>query len=92
MAITRTTTVERIEVYPAADSSAADTLNRGNPTVMCVYHESFDDTSDADLPTSTPRVKHLVRYSDEENATATDLSSEHQLVQDVCGAIWTSSE
>lgn len=89
MAITKTTKVQRVEVYPAADSSAADTTNAGNPTVMCVYEDTFDDSTDPDLPETSPRVKHLDRYSDESNQTATVVTGEDQLVQDICGAIWS---
>ena len=89
MAITQVRTVQRIETYPKSDSSAADTLNDGNPRVMVVYEYTFDDTSDAALPVTSSKVVHLVRYSDEANATATDVTGEDQLVQDICGGIWS---
>lgn len=89
MAITKTSVLERVEVRPAADSSAADTTNIGNPTVEAVYVDTIDDTSDADLPVDYTRTKYLERYSDEENSTATDVTGEDQLVQDICGAIWS---
>ncbi|MAK56354.1 MAG: hypothetical protein CML17_11020 [Pusillimonas sp.] len=89
MAITKTTSVQRMEVYPAQDNSAENTTNAGNTTLMVVYVETFDDSGDAKLPVSTQRVVHLYRYSDEEAGTATDISGEDALVQTVCGAIWT---
>ena len=89
MAITKTTSVQRVEVYPQSDADAADTLNSGNATLMVVYEDSMDDPNDSDLPVVATRVKHLHRYSDEDNATATDVTGEDQLVQDICGAIWT---
>lgn len=95
MAITKTTSVQRCEVYPQADADAADTLNSGNVTVMVVYTDIIDDPDDDDLPASMQRVKHLNRYvvtTDEdgnETSTATDVTGEAQLVQDVCGALWT---
>ena len=89
MAITKTTSVERVEVYPQANADAADTLNAGNPTLMIVYIDMMDDPDDDDLPQPLTRVKHLQRYSDEENATATVLTNEAQIVQDICGAIWS---
>ena len=89
MAMTKTTSVQRIEVYPASDTDAADTLNAGNPTVMAFYEDHIDDPDDADLPVIAPRNKSFVRYSDEANATATDVTGEDQLVQDICGAIWS---
>ena len=89
MAITKTTSVQRTEVYPQSSADAADTLNAGNPTVMVVYEDSMDDPNDADLPVVATRVKHIERYSDESDQTATDVTGEDQLVQDICGAIWS---
>ena len=89
MAITKTTSLEFIEVHAAEDSSAADTTNAGNPTVRVTYIDTLDDASDADLPADFTRTKRLERYSDEDNQTATDVTGEDQLVQDVCGAIWS---
>jgi len=89
MAITKTTSVQRVEVYPQSDADAADTLNSGNPTVMVVYEDSMDDPSDNDLPVTATRVKHLKRYSDESDQTATVVTGEDQLVQDICGAVWS---
>jgi hypothetical protein len=95
MAITNTRTVQRIETYPAMDSSAASSLSAGNPTVMVVYQHTFDDSSDAELPVTTNKVKHLQRYiitvaeDGTESSAATDVTGEDQLVQDICGALWT---
>jgi len=93
MAITKTTSVQRIEVYPATGDDA--TLNEGNPTLMAVYEDAMDDPDDNDLPVTATRVKHLTRYlvtiNDDETttSTATDVTGEDQLVQDICGGIWT---
>ena len=87
MAITNTRAVGRIETYPA--------LVGDDPTLMVVYEHTFDDTSDAALPVTSTVVKHLQRYivtTDEdgnETSTATVVTGEDQLVQDICGAIWT---
>ena len=87
MAITNTRAVQRIETYPA--------LVGDDPTLMVVYEHTFDDTSDVALPVTSTVVKHLQRYTvttDEdgnETSTATDVTGEAQLVQDICGAIWT---
>ncbi len=94
MAITNTRTVQRIETYPASNSSAASSVNEGNPTVMVVYQHTFDDSSDAELPVTTDKVKHLYRYTitfaedGTESSAATDVTGEDQLVQDICGAVW----
>jgi hypothetical protein len=87
MAITKTTTVQRIEVYPPSDSSANDTANAKHETVMVVYNDVLDDESDADLPVTATRVKHLSKYV-EDGGAATSYSGEDALVQTVCAAIW----
>ena len=87
MAITKTTAVQRLEVYPVADSSAADTANAKHESVMVVYEDTLDDSSDADLPVTATRVKHLYKFV-EDGGAATDYSGEDALVQTVCGAIW----
>ena len=95
MAITKTTSVQRVEVYRATDPDAADTLNAGNPTVTVIYEDSMDDPNDSDLPVIAIRAKNLSRYvvtiNDDETttSTATDVTGEDQLVQDICGAIWS---
>ena len=88
MAITKTTTVQRCEVHPLMDSSAADTANAKFPSVMVVYNHSMDDPEDADLPIIATRVKHLNKFV-EDGGSATDVSGEDALVQTVCGAIWS---
>ena len=88
MAITKTTKVQRIEVYPPADSSAADSANAKHETVMVVYEDTLDDSADADLPVTATRVKHLYKFV-EDGGAATDYSGEDALVQTVCGAIWS---
>ena len=87
MAITKVTTVQRIEVYPIADSSAADTANAKHESVMVVYNDTLDDSTDADVPVTATRVKHLYKFV-EDGGAATNYSSEDALVQTVCGAIW----
>ena len=89
MAITNTRAVQRIETYPA-DSGDSDA------TLMVVYEHTFDDSTDDALPVTTPVTKRLSRYEPlpmdaEEGAerTATDVTGEDQLVQDICAAIWT---
>ena len=81
MAISKTRTVSRCEVYPALDDS--------QPRIMVVYEYSFDDTTDDELPANTTSVKHL-EATDSEGA-ATDVSGEDQLVQDIAGAVWSYS-
>lgn len=87
MAITKTTKVGRIEVYPPADSTAASTKMAAHETVMVVYEDTLDDSADADLPVTATRVKHLNKLVADDGA-ATDYSSEDALVKTVCAAIW----
>ena len=88
MAITKTTKVQRIECYPPDDTSAADTANAKHESLMVVYEDTLDDSTDADLPVVATRVKHLYKYV-EDGGDATDYSGEDQLVQDIAGAIWS---
>jgi hypothetical protein len=88
MAITKTTTVQRCEVYPLQDSSAEDTANAKYPSVMVVYNDSMDDADDADLPVTATRVKHIHKFV-EDGGAATDVSGEDALVQTICTAIWS---
>ena len=87
MAITKTTKVQRIEVYPPADASAADTANAKHETLMVVYHDILDDSEDADLPVTAERVKHLNKFV-EDGGSATNYSGEDSLVKDICDKIW----
>lgn len=85
MAITKTRSVQRIEVYPGAEEER----------IMVVYEYSFDDSEDDELPVTNTQVKHLEKsttdYSDPENpvVTNTDISGEDALVQTVCNAVWS---
>ena len=88
MAITKTTTVQRCEVYPLMDSSADDTANAKHPSVMVVYNDVIDDADDADLPVTATRVKHIHKFV-EDGGAATDVSGEDALVQTICTAIWS---
>lgn len=87
MAITKTTKVQRVEVYPPTDTSADDTANAKHETLMVVYEDTLDDTEDADLPVTATRVKHLSKFV-EDGGAATSTSGEDALVQTICTAIW----
>ena len=87
MAITNVRTVQRIEVYPPADSSAADTANAKHETIMAVYNHTFDDSEDASLPVGTTASKHLNKFV-EDGGAATNYSTEDALVKTICDAIW----
>lgn len=87
MAITKTSTVQRVEAYPAMDPAADPATNPAHPTVMVVYNDVIDDPDDSDLPVTATRVKHLYKFDGE--GAAFDTTGEAQLVQDICGALWS---
>tara|TARA_Y100001937_G_C7073806_1_gene309642 strand:- start:851 stop:1117 length:267 start_codon:yes stop_codon:yes gene_type:complete len=87
MAITKTTKVQRVEVYPLADASAADSANAKYPTLMVVYEDTLDDSGDADLPVTATRVKHLNKFV-EDGGSATNYSTEDGLVKSILDKIW----
>ena len=99
MAITKTTRVQRCEVYPKSDASAEATVSAAWPTIMVVYEDVLDDSDDADLPVTATRVKHLEKFTithgtdsdgnPTQSSAATVVTGEDALVQSICGAIWS---
>ena len=87
MAMTNVRKVGRVEVYPAQDTSAANTANAKHASIMVVYNHTFDDADDADLPVVTTKVVHLNKFV-EDGGAATSVSGEDALVQTICTAIW----
>jgi hypothetical protein len=81
MAITKTTTVQRVEVYE-------------DTRLMVVYTDLFDDPDDDQLPHESNRVVHLSKMTsttDEDGTvteTATDVSGHDALVQTIAAAVW----
>lgn len=99
MAITKTTLVQRAEVYPKSSAEAENTTSAAWPTVMVVYEDVLDDPDDSELPVTATRVKTLQKFTvthstdDDGNPTessaATVVSGEDAMVQSICGAIWS---
>lgn len=89
MAITKSKSVQRLEVYPPADTSADDAHNAKHESVMVVYENLMDDPNDDDLPVVATKVVHLNKFV-EDDGDATDYSGEDALVVSVCDAIWGS--
>lgn len=87
MAIKLTRTVQRVEIYPLADSAAADDTNAKHPTLIVVYNDTFDDTADATLPVTATKVLNFSKYV-EDGGDATDMSAQDALVQTIATAIW----
>ena len=85
MAITKTTKLQRCEVYPAEDSTAESSSNVAWPSITAIYMDTIDDESDADLPVTLTRARSLFKWSDN---TDTIISGEDPLVQDLCSAAW----
>ena len=90
MAISNTVSVQRIEVYPSADSSADDTANAKHPPVMVVYNNTLTGTgADAGLDGSvSTQVRNFTKFV-EDGGSATDMSKEDALVKTVATAIWS---
>ena len=88
MAITKTTKLNHIEVFPALDSSAADSSNAKHAVVQAEYLDTLDDSEDSDLPVTVGR-KTLITKFVEDGGAATDYSSHDVLVRTVCAAIWS---
>ena len=89
MAITKSTTLERIEILkPVNAGGDASNSNDANYRITVTYLDVLDDSSDADLPISSERTKHFFRY--DENGDDTNLGSEAEIVQNVAGALWSS--
>jgi len=92
MAITKTRNVQRIEVLPAIDADATGIyINNSVPTVHVEYINTFDDSTDAELPVSISKFIILNKWvvAEDESTTLTDYSSEDALVQTICSAIWS---
>ena len=88
MAITKTTKVHRVETYPPVNPGAGDTINLHHPSITVIYEDTLDDPDDAELPLTVTRVKYFTRYV-EDGGSATDMTGENQIVQDIAAALWT---
>ena len=92
MAITKTRSVQRLEVLPAQDTDATGIyINDSVPKVHVEYVNVFDDSEDAELPVSISKFITINKWvvAEDESTTLTDYSSQDALVQSVCGAIWS---
>ena len=88
MAITKTTLLHFVAVYPKQDSSAASTTNAGNPGIHVMECVTLDDSGDDQLPITTTMERNIWRYVSD-GGSATDVSSEDALIQTIAGAIWS---
>ena len=82
-------------MHPTPYSDAENTTNEGNPSLRVVYDDVFDDSSDSDLPVTTPRTSHIERFTitvdedDNVSSADTDVTGHDQMVQDICAVLWT---
>ena len=88
MAISKTTTIDRLEVYPAEDPSADATTLQAHASVVVFYIDTLDDPDDAELPVTAHREKTLYKFV-EDGGSATDTSGEDALVQSICTSAWS---
>ena len=88
MAISKTTTVDRIEIYPAEDASAEATTLQAHARVMVMYMDLLDDPDDTELPVTAYREKVFNKFV-EDGGADTDVSGEPALVQSICTAAWS---
>ena len=92
MAINKTVTIERLEVFPPEDTTAENT-NKAHESIHVIRTVTFTGTgqnaSDVDLPMKDTNSKMLYYYSDESNGTKTSVVGEDALVQTVANAIWS---
>jgi hypothetical protein len=82
MAMTKTRTVQRVEVYPG----------NPDPRLMVVYEVSIDDPDDDALPVTATKVENFNRVNDMDpdnpSTEPTDMSGEDPLVQTIAAAVW----
>ena len=88
MAITKTTALKLVTVYPALNPSAGSTKIEGNPVIYVQETVTVDDTEDNQLPLTGMSERDIYRYVEDDGA-ATDVSSEDTLVQSIAAAIWS---
>ena len=78
MALTKTRSMERIEVfYMDTDDDAI---------VNVRYKDTWDDPDDDDLPIDKPYAISIRRYNPD--GTPTDYSGEDTLVVGICDLVW----
>jgi hypothetical protein len=87
MAITKTTNLHDITIFPATETGDS-TLNSNHPRILVEYEDTLDDLEDSDLPITVSRNKTLTKFVADGGA-ATDVSGEDALVQAIAGGIWS---
>ena len=81
MAITKSTDVQSITVYPP------DT-DPGAPTVEIVLVDKWDDPDDDELPITKTRTIFRGRNPSEDPALRTQIDDLPLLAQEVCKTVW----
>jgi len=82
MAITKTTTLQRIEVQPGSTNGPPGDPPPADPTpsMNCILQETFDSSTDDLLPVTATGVYHFEKGD--------DVSDMPALAQTVAAAIW----
>ena len=91
MAITKTSKIKRIHIYPAEDDTAGNEMNSAHPSIEITSEITVDDegnSSDYELPIKVGNSHRIYRYVFD-GGHATDISNLDSLVQSIAGAIWT---
>ena len=89
MAITKSTTLKRIEVKPAKNSGAGSDQNDKYPTLLIVYNDRMYDDENK-ITTDVQRVVNYSKYvSDGGAATNYSSSADDVLVKQIGDALWS---
>ena len=85
MSISKTTILKNVSITPAINDGDVED-NSYWPRLNVMYVDTFTDPDDSTLPLSRERSCILYKYT---NNDLTDVSTQDQLVQDICAAIWS---
>ena len=84
MAVTRTTNLVKVEVYPGDT-----TLENYEPFMVVTLQDVWDDPDDDELPLTKLRVERRGRaYDPEVPNLKTDISDWPTLAQDIAKKVW----
>jgi len=81
MAITKTRTLERMEIVWMPDMEG-----NNYAVIHARYEDVWDDPNDNDLPISKPYQTSYRKL--QPDGTETDISGEDQIIQDIAAVVW----
>tara|TARA_S200000501_G_C20336034_1_gene531100 strand:+ start:150 stop:419 length:270 start_codon:yes stop_codon:yes gene_type:complete len=89
MAITKSTTLKRIEVKPAKNSGAGSDQNDKYPTLLIIYNDSMYDDENK-ITTDVQRIVNYSKYITDGGAvTNYSTSADDVLVKQIGDTIWS---